>query len=459
MKLASRSLPFLIAGAGFAICVIAYWPGILEPDSLDQLEQARSGRFGDWHPPIVALVWRMLNAIHYGPQLPFLMHLGLLWSGLALIGRTFVLLGRRFGALLPLVGLAPWVTPLLGVLISDTALASSWMFACAALFYQSAPGAPRSRVLLGVAGAAFIYGALARANTILAAAPLLLYALFEWTPKRARLNIIIAALSPFVLLGLAGVVNHSVATSDYPLGSLQTFDLGGISHFSGRNLMPGTWSSAESRQIIACYDPNQWDVYEEAPCASAASKLDAQDLWTAPILTQHWLRAIAQHPIAYVEHRLDYANHFFRWLGGQPHGWLDYDTEDTAPAAFTHHSNALYQFYSGLAETDYIALRPYFWLALSFAVLLLAALAQASPAQRFGLAMSASAILYLGFYFVVGVACDFRYALWAIFAAMAASASLCACTWQAQRWPGAAAAAAALLIAAIGVSAWSGTAI
>ncbi len=442
--------PLILALLGFGLCVWAYYPGLLEPDSLEQFQQAQTGRFTDWHPPIMALLWRGLDALYFGPQPLFLLHLALFWSALALVGRALMSMGVRSAAFVPLWGLAPWVVPLLGVLISDTALASAWLFATAVVLHQGARDKPANAIVLATAAAAFIYGALARANTILAAAPLVYFACAEWAPNKARLRFIAAATAPMLVLALAGAFNIVVATSEYPMGSLQVFDIAGISHRIGRNLLPGAWSAQQSEAIVHCYNPETWDVYEEPLCARAAQQLETQNLWNASGLTGAWLRAIVHHPGDYLAHRLDYANHFFRWLGDLPPGDIDYDTEPSAPAAFAHRDNPIYDFYSDLAETNYVALRPYFWLVLGLAIGLLSALARPSKAKQFSAALSLSAVIYLLFYIIVGVACDFRYALWSICATLTALAALPACRWQLPRLLAGGAAGALLMGFAIG---------
>ena len=451
-KLFHRSLPFIVAALGLAACVIAYYPGLLEPDSLDQFAQAQTGHFDDWHPPIMALLWRALNQIHNGPQPLFMVHLALFWLALALLARALMVLDVRGAALAPAVGFAPWLFPLLGVLISDVAVAGAWLFVTALLFHQVVRQKPLNGALLAVAGLAFGYGALARANTIFAAAPLIYYACSELAPTRPRLRLIAAVLTPLVLLALSASLNGATASSDYPMGSLQVFDIGGISHRVGRNLLPGVWSAADSNTFVRCYQPDAWDVYQTPTCASTADKLAAADLWSASGLTGPWLGAIMHHPVAYAAHRLDYANHFFRWLGPIAPGDIDYDTEDTAPAAYAHADNAIYNFYSALAETNYIALRPYFWLALCISAWMLSMLAIPSTARRFASALSASGGIYLLFYVFVGVASDFRYALWPICAALAAMGALLACHWRPRRLATGAIVCLALIGLLVGVS-------
>src|SRR5690348_5473230 len=71
-----------LAAFGFALCVAVFYPGIFTPDSLAQFDQARSGQFEDWHPPIMAALWFVFERIHDGPEPLFLAHLLLFWVGL-----------------------------------------------------------------------------------------------------------------------------------------------------------------------------------------------------------------------------------------------------------------------------------------------------------------------------------------------------------------------------------------
>src|SRR5215210_2795094 len=57
----------LIAGWLF---VIAYaFPGYMNWDAGDQLNQARTGTIEDWHPPVQAAYWKLADAVVSGPFL------------------------------------------------------------------------------------------------------------------------------------------------------------------------------------------------------------------------------------------------------------------------------------------------------------------------------------------------------------------------------------------------------
>jgi len=42
-----------------ALTSLVYWPGQMDPDTQDELNQAASGHFSDWHTPILSALWRI----------------------------------------------------------------------------------------------------------------------------------------------------------------------------------------------------------------------------------------------------------------------------------------------------------------------------------------------------------------------------------------------------------------
>ncbi|HMG51837.1 MAG TPA: hypothetical protein VK601_00115, partial [Kofleriaceae bacterium] len=58
----------LILGGGWLLALAYAFPGLMSPDSAMQLVQARGGDLiGDWHPPIMAEGWRLLDRLIAGP--------------------------------------------------------------------------------------------------------------------------------------------------------------------------------------------------------------------------------------------------------------------------------------------------------------------------------------------------------------------------------------------------------
>jgi hypothetical protein len=69
-----RAIPL----CGFALTLIMWYPGDMrDPDPIDQFQQRLAFHFTDWDPPLMALLWSGLNALWTGPQLMFILQLGL----------------------------------------------------------------------------------------------------------------------------------------------------------------------------------------------------------------------------------------------------------------------------------------------------------------------------------------------------------------------------------------------
>src|SRR5471032_633231 len=55
--------------AGFAVTVALSWPGHLSYDSILQLHQGRTALYNNWHPPVMALLLGLFDAIVPGAGL------------------------------------------------------------------------------------------------------------------------------------------------------------------------------------------------------------------------------------------------------------------------------------------------------------------------------------------------------------------------------------------------------
>jgi len=123
--------PILLAAGLVLAAVLVFWPGIATYDSVVQYAQPLSGRYDDWHPPVMARLWSLT---HYwiagaGPLLALQMAgyglgLGLIAGRMRRLGRpraalAVMLIGRaaeglRQGALADQLGVeAPSVVPLI----------------------------------------------------------------------------------------------------------------------------------------------------------------------------------------------------------------------------------------------------------------------------------------------------------------------------------------------------------
>ncbi len=418
--------PLAFAALLFVVQAMSTVPGELIADSREQLRQAMSGHFSDWHPPVMALVWRWLLQLGATAGGLLVLHQFLHWLGIGLLAYGCRRSGRPRAAWLVLAaGAFPLFLFYDRVVVKDVGMASALVAASAILtwFVIQDRRVPIWAGLL--AAVCLIYGALIRANAVFAIGPLLL--LYSPSLRRLGLPSMIACsmLVALVAVPASNWVNHHLigARPQYPAQSLQLFDLMGIAVHSGdsRVLSDGPLDLAEIRQ---CYTPYWWDpVSPWGSCPTLRGELgfthelDTTDPAVAAATGQRWLKAIRAHPLAYLTHRLEYFNSSLYFF---------------VPAFQFRYSKALeLQPYGSRTVTrreiqvDYLKNNPLcwpvVWLYLGLcALVLLRPLRSEVAAARVATLLSLSGVLFAGAYGLIGVATEYRYYYWSTMAVLLA---------------------------------------
>jgi hypothetical protein len=407
-------LPVLIATLA-VIQLLIFWPGVVTPDSLSQYGQALSGHYEDWHPPIMAFLWRQLGWLAPG-QAPFLVMDALLyWGGTLLLADGLRRDGRPCTAL-AVVAIAAMPIPFgqLGAIVKDSLLAAC----CLAATGLAARGNRPARL---IAAGLLVIAAATRINALFAVAPLLIWlAPPRWSASRIRhAGLLLVATA---LLGMTGWLINRVALAPlrtHPMASLVGFDLAGIIDHGGSAVIPPQ-SQEASRTITArCYTPAQFNPKYRDDCDDVQG-----DLFAAADgrLTGYWLTAVWHHPWPWLRHRLAHLNLNWRFLVARVPDDAIYIMKTPANDLGLSYSaspvaTAVYRAASLLAASPLG--RPATWLAVAAALLIL------SPSFRFRrmvAALALSALLYGAAYGVVSVAPDLRYNLWTMLAAALALA-------------------------------------
>jgi hypothetical protein len=272
-----------------------------------------------------------------------------------------------------------------------------------------------------IALALIAFGVLLRPNAAIAAPVLASYAMWprHFMLRRMLLGFLpgvafFVALVPIVYYGLLG------AERQHPLHSILVFDLGGITHFSGENQFPVSWSPEETRLLIRqCYDPAHWDSYwHMEPCPFVMQRLEAADhrLFGSPLLVSAWLNAIATRPLAYLAHRAAFMKQFLLHSNLALPVW-DWDDPQSS-YGHNPYFKPLLRLHDALQRT--LLFRPGSWILLALVPCLLSWRRRDRPAGAFGLATASCAVLYVLSFAVLGVAADFRYAYWGLLGTLAA---------------------------------------
>src|SRR5437588_4867274 len=140
-------------------------------DSLDQLSEARAGVYSDGHPPAMAAMWRVIDAIVSGPLGMLLIQTAAFLGGLYLVLRR-ALAPRAAAIAASLLFLFPPVLAPMAVIWKDCIMAGFFVLGTGALFDD--------RRWVKIAGlACFVVATAVRYNAPAATLPLI-GLLFAW---------------------------------------------------------------------------------------------------------------------------------------------------------------------------------------------------------------------------------------------------------------------------------------
>jgi hypothetical protein len=409
-----------LALAGYAGTLLVFFPGYMTADARYVYAEAQAWRFGDWQSPVMGAFWRLIDPLAPGAASMFLLSAALYWLAFALLAWVAARRSAVLALLALLLALAPPAFFFVGMVWRDIQLGIIWLAAAAAVLAVSGSQAWLRAPVQGLALLLVAFGVLLRPNAILAGPFLAAYALWPRAFDARRMALVLlpgaALLYALVPLAYYGLLD---AKRQNPLHSILVFDLGGITRFSGENQFPVGWTAEQTRLLQeTCYDPVRWDSYWHVPpCPFVMQRLERPDdvIFGTARLSAAWRQAVLAHPLAYLRHRAT-----FMWqLLGRSNlvlpvwDWLPPD----AAYGRTPALRALVAVHDAIQPS--LLFRPGLWLLGAAVVLAFAWRERTRPAGAFAIAVSASAIVYVLTFFLVGVASDFRYAYWSVLATLA----------------------------------------
>jgi hypothetical protein len=410
----------LTAAAGYALTVLIFYPGYSTADARYVYADAMAWHFGDWQSPAMAVLWRLVDPIAPGPASMFLLTATLYWLA---FGTLALVAARRsvwLGLATALVAFMPPAFFFVGMVWRDVLFGVIWL-AAAVLAFSATGRTARWRAPIQVVALLLVaLGVLLRPNALVAAPLLATYVVW---PMRFDLKRMAMVFLPALILfyAIVPLVYYGIlhAQRQNPQHSIVVFDLGGITHFTGINQFPVSWNADQTALLTSkCYDPARWDSYWHVePCPFVMRRLERPDdtIFGTPRLTEAWWHAISAHPLAYLSHRATFLWQFLARsnLVLPVWDWLDPASAYGRSPYFT----PLVRLHDALQPT--VLFRPGLWLVLAVAVGIYAWPARSTPAGAFAVGVTASAIVYVMTFFVLGVAADFRYAYWCVLATLA----------------------------------------
>jgi len=300
-------LPWLVALAGLAFDIAAYWPGQMSFDSAYAWWQARGGATTDIAPPIFVLVWRICDALLTGPGLMFALHLVLFWSGLALLAGALRLEAKRTFALMLIAAFAPVPWLLRGHVWTDVGMFSALLFVTGVLAHVHATG---RRVRLLVALPVLFYAAAVRHNALPAVLPFVVWT--TWlasrsptrAPRASRVVVATIALCAVFVAG-AALINSRVERRVPLWPATAEWDLAAISIASGEMLLPDFMigPGLDIPELAEAF--REWSMTPMLQNTRHGMRDPFMDDFTPEQLStlrSTWLGAIRAHPQAWLVH-------------------------------------------------------------------------------------------------------------------------------------------------------------
>lgn len=417
-KLAGPLLLLLIV-ALFAVNALMHYPGTMNNDSINQYADATSGRYTDWHPPVMAWLWSWLRLAGNGPGPLLLLHLALYWFGFGLLADGLRRSEHpRLAVLMALAGAFPPFLYINATVAKDVGLVASWLAAVGLIFWFRAQRRPIPVQWWVVIAALVTYGTLVRANAVFAVGPLLVYAL---APPHSRWLRSVRLITATVVVALLAVPVTMQAnrwlfnpSPMHPEQSLFLFDLMGMAVYERDPSLIEPRATLAASELQACYTPYWWDSLSPWGRCSAKVHRPNGDLVTITEgLTLQWAKTILQHPVAYAAHRLKHFNSSLLFAVPLKHIRLtpEYRTDDPAIApreVVTERDVRL----DLLRKNPFVW--PVTWLVWGGFVLAFISRENPSPTVQLAKVLLVSALGYSCAYLLVGVATDMRYHYWSL---------------------------------------------
>ncbi|MFY2598818.1 hypothetical protein ACOTHJ_30040 [Achromobacter xylosoxidans] len=420
------SLVWLLALGAVIFITMASYPGYMSYDVIQDLRQARSAVEGNQYPPFSAYVWRLMDTLSPGPALMhFVQTAVFFFSAAFLVARTRAPLLLQLG-LIAVLAIAP---PLLGTMLvvwKDVAVGACFTLSLALLFAVGPEKTKPINFWLTFAAAFFVWCGMAyRFNAAPAALPLLLLIGLVWIEEGASyrfMKAIAAAVGIFLLFfALVWVINNFRLPTFERLArntnadSIMTYDLIGISVFSGQSVIVGEdGKPIDVGYLKSIYDPRHLNL-------TGANDKEHRVVLRAKI-GREWISAILSHPIAYIQHR----NAVFREYIGLhshevfyvTHGHIDENQLGVKFTSTDFKSRVVSELWDSRLTW---AARAYIYYLVATLACLAALVLRAKPYRREWVIFYLSGLFYVLPMYVLSPAADLRYNFWAVAAACMAT--------------------------------------
>ena len=291
---------------------VFFWPGQMDPDTLDELHEAAVGHFADWHTPLLSALWR-------GPYLLGFTSPGWVLAAciMTLLVGLYLLLRVRFGRVVSTavaVLLLAW-PPILSWSVHVGR--DAWFIA----FLLCAFGSVARMVRMGRSQrgvnltVALLSAFLCAASWQIALIPLLaLFALLatQFLPSGVRYRMLvvgaIAVASCLALFVFEDGLQRAIGTrATHPEQATFVYDLGQLSKTEGTDLFPHDVLVPHRDTLRYIEDVVKPGTLSQLIYGRTAIVHNFLTGRPESDLERAWIEALVHHPFAYLEERSDLA--------------------------------------------------------------------------------------------------------------------------------------------------------
>ena len=404
----------VLAATGFAFCILACYPGLMSPDSLDQYHQAKSGLYADWHPPIMAWIWSKLLWINDGP-LPMMMLINLLyWSAVAIIAIKL----KRFwlSCIFLVLSFSPPLINFIGLIWKDTLLFSFLFFISAVIFwlYNNYLNKFLSILLFLIITSLSFVAIMIRHNAASALIGILALAILVLFKNTKPIIALLLGFAFTLSLFFAGQkVNSKLCNhiSQHPEQQMMLYDLLGISQQARINLFPAYLKNKITLDTIdRIYNHHDGGMY----LIFAMHLVTENDMQLEQIKTA-WKDALIQYPRFALVHKYENFEAVQKHPLAVKYSYIDPSNFDTAIIT----KNAFRKVFRDINESEtahkFYVPNDYFYGCLIIILISLIAYWKTKNQSLFLPVFTAlSGFLYSGSYFLLSPCNELRYNYWTI---------------------------------------------
>jgi len=322
----------LVALAGVSGLVsIVFWPGLMDEDTLAEIQNAISGRFTDWHAPILEAMWRLayLAGLHSPGWI--------LWASMfTLLVGFYLILRARFSRLISTIiaGVCYLFPPVLtwATHVGVDAWFAAFLVSSFGFALRSTRKRDSAKVFCITMALILIFLCEAATHNALVVIPVLLFIIAALTlPRHLRHRNF--AVCMIAIIGTAALylaqygIEWKIATkSTNPVQTVLLYDLALMSKAEHKVLLP---KSIDPGQNLSTIDKLAY------PQTMTALLFGKTAIVNVPLegaqyndLVHAWERALIHYPTAYLSERFRTLTQLFSM--GTPSYWL-YDPPGVLP--------------------------------------------------------------------------------------------------------------------------------